>query len=63
MKGFIKAYWNHQTLYDHFKEFGNILSAKVSIDQHYVSKGYGFVQFEKAEEAKAALEKVNLTLT
>ena len=46
-------------VYDNFSEFGNIVSAKVSIDSHYTSKGYGYVQFEVESSAAAAIEKVS----
>jgi RNA recognition motif-containing protein len=37
--------WTHKDLYTFFKEFGEILSAKVSIEESHESRGYGFVQF------------------
>lgn len=59
IKGFGKE-WTHKDIYDNFKKFGDIISAKVSIDEAHQSRGYGFVQFTKEEEAKAALSEVIL---
>jgi polyadenylate-binding protein len=48
-----------RTLHDTFSQFGNILSCKVAMDDQGNSKGFGFVQFETAEEANEAMAKVN----
>eukprot|EP00281_Chroomonas_sp_CCMP1168_P022820 CAMPEP_0206224194 /NCGR_PEP_ID=MMETSP0047_2-20121206/6899_1 /ASSEMBLY_ACC=CAM_ASM_000192 /TAXON_ID=195065 /ORGANISM="Chroomonas mesostigmatica_cf, Strain CCMP1168" /LENGTH=640 /DNA_ID=CAMNT_0053647141 /DNA_START=239 /DNA_END=2161 /DNA_ORIENTATION=- len=48
-----------RTLHDTFSQFGNILSCKVAMDDQGNSKGFGFVQFETAEEANEAMSKVN----
>jgi len=48
-----------RTLHDTFSQFGNILSCKVSMDDQANSRGFGFVQFETAEEANEAIAKVN----
>jgi polyadenylate-binding protein len=58
VKGFHKQ-WTHKILYDHFKEFGEIVSSKISIDQNHDARGYGFVQFEKEESVHKAIQKVN----
>jgi polyadenylate-binding protein len=42
-----------------FKEHGKIISCKLETDTKGESKGYGYVQFEKAEDAKTAIEKLN----
>lgn len=43
-----------------FEKFGNILSAKLVI-QNEKCKGYGFVQFDSQDSAKAAIENLNGT--
>lgn len=42
-----------------FAPFGLITSARVMLDDQGVSKGFGFVSFETAEEAAAALQGMN----
>lgn len=42
-----------------FAEFGNIISCKIEVNLQGQSKGYGYIQFEKIEEAQKAIEKMN----
>lgn len=51
---------DHKMLHDTFSIFGNILSCKVATDRiSGKSKGYGFVHYEKAEEAEEAIRRVH----
>jgi polyadenylate-binding protein len=49
----------HKELFDTFSAFGNILSCKVQMDDKGNSKGFGFVHFERSEQAEAAIAQVN----
>ncbi|POY72309.1 hypothetical protein BMF94_4611 [Rhodotorula taiwanensis] len=50
---------DNKALHDTFAAFGNILSCKVATDPQGNSLGYGFVHYDTAEAAKAAIEGVN----
>ncbi|XP_058725150.1 polyadenylate-binding protein 2-like [Vicia villosa] len=50
---------DHKALHDTFSTFGHILSCKIATDGTGQSKGYGFVQFENAESAQGAIDKLN----
>ena len=51
---------DNKQLYDTFSLFGNILSCKVVTDREtHQSKGYGYVHYETAEAAHAAIEKLD----
>lgn len=50
---------DHKSLYDTFAQFGTILSCKIELDENNQSKGYGYIQFQSAESAEKAIEKVN----
>lgn len=48
-----------QALHDTFAAFGNVLSCKVAVDESGASRGYGFVHYETADAANAAIGAVN----
>ncbi|GMH90582.1 hypothetical protein TrVE_jg11315 [Triparma verrucosa] len=51
---------DNKQLYDTFSLFGNILSCKVVTDpESGASKGYGYVHYETAEAAEAAIGKLD----
>jgi len=51
---------DNKQLYDTFSLFGNILSCKVVTDRESgSSKGYGYVHYETAEAAHAAIDKLD----
>jgi len=51
---------DNKQLYDTFSLFGNILSCKVVVDRETgASKGYGYVHYETAEAANAAIDKLD----
>lgn len=50
---------DHKALHDTFSAFGTILLCKVATDQFGALKCFGFVHYETAEAAQAAIENVN----
>lgn len=50
---------DNKALHDTFSAFGRVLSCKVATDEAGNSKGFGFVHYETAEAAEAAIESVN----
>ena len=46
-------------MYQEFISFGEINSAKISIDANFQSRGYGFVEFNDAESAQKAIAEAN----
>lgn len=50
---------DNKALHDTFVAFGNVLSCKVATDEAGNSKGYGFVHYETAESADAAIKAVD----
>jgi len=50
---------NDKELMNLFGPFGNVLSCKVAVDPQGKSKGYGFIQYDSGESAKAAIQALN----
>ncbi|XP_040597926.1 polyadenylate-binding protein 1-like [Mesocricetus auratus] len=48
-----------ETLNDLFGRFGQVLSVKVMTDEGGKSKGFGFVSFERHEDAQRAVDEMN----
>ncbi|KAM8914654.1 polyadenylate-binding protein 4 [Spinachia spinachia] len=46
-------------LKEHFDKYGNTLSVKVMMDPSGKSRGFGFVSYEKHEDANKAVEEMN----
>jgi len=42
-----------------FKKYGNVTSAVIQVDEEGRSKGFGFVNYEKHEEAQKAVDELN----
>ena len=57
VKGLAKTTTN-QALHTHFAKVGPVKSVKVSIEENFESRCYGFVQFEKEEDAQKALNEL-----
>lgn len=50
------------SLSDMFSQYGNVVSASIIMDRATNrSKGFGFVEFESADEANAAIQAMNNT--
>ncbi|KAG0144378.1 hypothetical protein CROQUDRAFT_65091 [Cronartium quercuum f. sp. fusiforme G11] len=47
--------------HDTFEKFGKILSSKLALDHLGDSKGYGFIQYEKVEDAQKAMKETHLS--
>ncbi|XP_039591972.1 polyadenylate-binding protein 1-like [Polypterus senegalus] len=50
---------NDEKLREIFSQYGRTLSVKVMVDERGRSRGFGFVNFEKHEEAQKAVEAMN----
>jgi polyadenylate-binding protein len=48
-------------IHNFFSDVGNVLSAKIATDTKGASLGYGYVQFEKGDDADKAIEKLSGT--
>ncbi|MCA2019256.1 hypothetical protein LDJ79_24400, partial [Vibrio tritonius] len=50
-----------EQLKEMFEKYGKTLSVKVMTDSSGKSRGFGFVSFEKHEDANKAVEEINGT--
>ena len=50
---------SEEVLEEKFSQFGKIASLIISRDENGASRGFGFVNFDKAENAKSAVEALN----
>lgn len=50
---------DQKALLNMFKEFGEIVSCKLEYDQNNKSKGFGYVQFSKVNDAQEAVKKLH----
>ena len=57
--GFLALGWCHKELFEAFAKFGKILSSKASLTGDHKTKGYGYICYEKAESAAAAIAEMN----
>ena len=62
VKGFLDLGWTHADLHEAFKKYGEIESAKVSLDKDHNSKGYGYIKFQTPEQAEKAIQEVRLII-
>lgn len=51
--------WTHEDLYEHFRQYGTVLSAKMSIDANFTTRGYAFVTFESSKAGQKAIQESN----
>lgn len=56
---YIPPHWSDQDLYDKFKTFGNLESAKIAKKSDKSSKGYGFVVYTDPHSAALAISNMN----
>ncbi|RWS05825.1 polyadenylate-binding protein 7-like protein [Dinothrombium tinctorium] len=59
VKNFGDAISDENQLKNLFKEFGKIVSAKVERDSNGKSRGFGYVNFERSEDASRAVKEKN----
>lgn len=51
----------HSALRELFEKYGKVLNAKVITDDEGRSKGFGFVEYDKDEDADKAIDNLNGT--
>lgn len=50
---------SEEVLEEKFSQYGKIMSLVISKDENGASRGFGFVNFDKPENAKCAVEALN----
>ena len=52
-------HWTDHELYQHFKSFGNIVSARIEREANGRNRGFGFVSYDTAEAATEAIKAMD----
>jgi len=51
--------WTHRDLYALFSQYGQVLSARVSLKENFESRKYGFILYQRASDAKKAIDELD----
>ncbi|XP_953570.1 uncharacterized protein TA09685 [Theileria annulata] len=55
----VPANWNDLDLVEHFKHFGNVISARVQRDSAGRNRGFGFISYDNPQSAVVAIKNMN----
>ncbi|UKK00914.1 RNA-binding protein [Theileria orientalis] len=55
----VPASWNDIDLIEHFKHFGNVISARVQRDSAGRNRGFGFISYDNPQSAVVAIKNMN----
>ena len=56
----MKLSWDEMWVRDNFSRFGTIVNIDLPIHRNGKKKGFGFVEFSKKDEAKAAINGLSI---